>query len=245
MAALLFVTLEEVLDNFYEDTYMLLNNDDRDIDIFAAVSAFMRRNLERNQDFYEAIIPLYSLDEFRCHFRMSRGTVELLCREIAGTRLIPPGNRFGRAAIPLEKQVLTFIWFISNKEVMRSVSDRFNVTLSSLERILFRVSRACVDLKQQYIKWPSGNEMHTIMNNFTNRGFPRIIGVIDGTHIRIRAPTKDPVAYINRKKFHSLNTQVVCDDNMIFRDVLVGWPAATKFPGDTHLIGDGGYPLKW
>ena len=65
-------------------------------------------------------------------------------------------THFGRAAIPFEKQVLTFIWFISNQEVMRSVSDRFNVTLSSLERILLRVSGACVDLKQQYIKWPSG-----------------------------------------------------------------------------------------
>ena len=55
--------------------------------------------------------------------------------------------------------------------------------------------------------------------------------------------------------------QIVCDDNMIFRDILVGWPgsvhdarvlrnsslsatAATKFPGNTHLLGDGGYPLK-
>ena len=50
--------------------------------------------------------------------------------------------------------------------------------------------------------------MHAIMENLENGAFPRIIGAIDGTHIRIRAPTKDPVAYINRKKFHSLNTQV-------------------------------------
>lgn len=50
--------------------------------------------------------------------------------------------------------------------------------------------------------------MYTIMENFSIGGFPRIIGVIDGTHIRIRAPTKNPNAYINRKKFHSLNTQV-------------------------------------
>lgn len=36
-----------------------------------------------------------------------------------------------------------------------------------------------------------------------------MIGVIDGTHIKIRAPEKKPEVYINRKKVHSLNFQVV------------------------------------
>ena len=55
------------------------------------------------------------------------------------------------------------------------------------------------------------DEMHEIMQNFeaqTVPGFPRIIGVIDGTHIRIKAPLKQPNAYFNRKKYHSFNTQV-------------------------------------
>ena len=47
---------------------------------------------------------------------------------------------------------------------------------------------------------------------------------------------------------------------MVFQDIVMGWPgsvhdsrvlrnsglyqtAAIKFPGDTHLLGDGGYPL--
>ena len=37
------------------------------------------------------------------------------------------------------------------------------------------------------------DEMREIMQNFeaqTVPGFPRIIGVIDGTHIRIKAPLK-------------------------------------------------------
>ena len=149
--------LEEVLDSFDKDMQLLLDSDDdRDVDIIAAICTFMRRNLERNQFFYEEVVPSYLLDEFRSHFRMSRETVELLCREIAGTGRIPPGNGSGRVVIPNQKQVLSFIWFISNMEVIRSVSDRFNVTLSSLERILFRVSGACIDLKQHYIKWPSG-----------------------------------------------------------------------------------------
>ncbi|XP_068712793.1 putative nuclease HARBI1 [Montipora foliosa] len=161
-------------------------------------------------------------------------------------------------------EVLIFVWFISNLEAMRSVSDRFDVTLSSLERILKRVTEAIVVLRREYIKWPRDDEMEVIMQNFelqTLPGFPRIIGVINGTHIRIKPPVKQPEAYVNRKKFHSFNTQLVCDDNMIFRDVLVGWPgsvhdsrilrnsslsatATNKFPGVSHLLGDGGYPLK-
>ena len=57
---------------------------------------------------------------------------------------------------------------------------------------------------------PAGNEMNEIMQNFEAKGlpgFPRIMGVIYGTHIDIRAPTRQPHAYVNRKKFHSLVTQ--------------------------------------
>lgn len=55
-------------------------------------------------------------------------------------------------------------------------------------------------------------------------------------------------------------SQVVCDDNMIFRDAITGWPGSVhdsrvlknsnicatssqKFSRDHHLLGDGGYPL--
>lgn len=39
-------------------------------------------------------------------------------------------------------------------------------------------------------------------------GFPKTIGAIDGTHIRIDAPKENPVDYINRKGFHSIQLQV-------------------------------------
>ena len=37
---------------------------------------------------------------------------------------------------------------------------------------------------------------------------PTVIGIIDGTHIRIRAPMKNPEVCVNSKRFHSLNVQV-------------------------------------
>lgn len=103
--------------------------------------------------------------------------------------------------------------------------------------------------------------MNAIKAAFEEGGFPGVVGLIDGTHISIRAPMEEPEAYINRKKFHSINVQVICDENMVFTNVLAGWPgsvhdsrvlrnstvyntAANKFSENTHLLGDGGYPLQ-
>ena len=55
------------------------------------------------------------------------------------------------------------------------------------------------------------SEMSEIMGHFEAQGhpgFPRIIGIIDGTHIIIKAPLRQPDAYVNRKKFHSIVAQV-------------------------------------
>ena len=68
--------------------------------------------------------------------------------ETGATARVPEGNAFGRAPIPLQQQVLAFVWFISNSEVICTVSDRFDVTMSSMDKIIRRVSRACMDMTQ-------------------------------------------------------------------------------------------------
>ena len=40
-------------------------------------------------------------------------------------------------------------------------------------------------------------------------GHPNIIGCIDGTHVRIQAPSTNEHEYVNRKNFHSINVQVI------------------------------------
>jgi hypothetical protein len=105
MAVQTFV-LEQLLDeSLYEE--MLLNCDDEDINIIVATRMFMRRDLHRNESFCEVVVPSYSIDEFKCHFRMCRATLEILCRETAATGMIPQARNFGRPPIPLENQVLS------------------------------------------------------------------------------------------------------------------------------------------
>ena len=72
------------------------------------------------------------------------------------TGRIPLDNNSGRLAIPPAKQVLAFLWSIGNQEPARAVADGFNITISSVNRILIRLSQAVVDLSGHYIKWPDG-----------------------------------------------------------------------------------------
>ena len=91
--------------------------------------------------------------------------------------------------------------------------------------------------------------------------FPGVIRCIDGTHSPVTAPPIDEYAYVNRKNFHSINVQAVCDANMIFLDVVAKWPGShhdsfiqqasglhEKFERDSFVNGwllkDSGYPLR-
>ena len=45
-------------------------------------------------------------------------------------------------------------------------------------------------------------------------GFPNVVGAVDGTHIRIQAPTQNEDDYVNRKGYHSINVQVCVQCNV-------------------------------
>ena len=67
------------IDELFKDDLNMMEDEDDTI-VFSAISTFMRKDLQRNENFCEAVLPRFSLDEFRGHFRMIRGTMEVLCR---------------------------------------------------------------------------------------------------------------------------------------------------------------------
>ena len=145
----------ESFDDSEVNTNDVLSEDD-DIIFFSVASCYMRRNLNRVIEYFENTIPAYFSDEFKGNFRMTRETCELFLREVMPTGRIPVGNGSGRAAIPPAKQVLCFLWSMANQEPARAVADRFDITLSSVDRVLKRVSQAAIDLSGQFIRWPNG-----------------------------------------------------------------------------------------
>ncbi|XP_033755754.1 putative nuclease HARBI1 [Pecten maximus] len=91
-------------------------------------------------------------------------------------------------------------------------------------------------------------------------GMPQVLGYIDGTFVRISTPRENEPDYVNRKGFHSLNVQMVCNNNFIITNCVARWPGSCHdsrvfresqlchdFENDLYsgfMLGDPGYPCR-
>lgn len=99
-----------------------------------------------------------------------------------------------------------------------------------------RVLDFLLSISEREIRWPNDEEAARNKRAFralgrcdgVEAGLPDVIGAIDGCHVRITRPTVCEEDYYNRKKFHSIILPDVCDADMVFTDVFVG------FPGRAH-----------
>lgn len=70
--------------------------------------------------------------------------------------------------------------------------------------------------------------IQTILDFHTIARFPKVIGAIDGTHIRILSPGGEEAEnFRNRKGYFSLNVQVICNSDYIINDVVARWPGSS------------------
>ncbi|KAJ0169579.1 hypothetical protein K1T71_014764 [Dendrolimus kikuchii] len=156
------------------------------------------------------------------------------------------------------------------KELQREVDIKgaFNLLISATRtagvskasacRIVRDVSSAIAALYNRYIYMHSNTEI----DFYAIARFPRVLGTLDGTHIRIQSPCSQiGEEFRNRKGYFSLNIQAVCNANLQFMNVVARWPGsahdATIFNnselraqcesgifGNKWLLGDSAYPLK-
>ncbi|KAF2895815.1 hypothetical protein ILUMI_10362 [Ignelater luminosus] len=152
---------------------------------------------------------------------------------------------------------MIMIWYLGNLE---------SLSKSTCWAVLYRMCKLLLEINahHQIIAWPSQAKAETIIGKFKRRyGMPGIIGAVDGTHIRINAPKEHHCSYINRKNYHSILLQGVCDSDLLFVDIYTGQPRSVHdatlfkksdlynriptnnidFLNNTHIIGDKAYPL--
>ena len=93
---------------------------------------------------------------------------------------------------------------------------------STVSRIVRRVTLALSRRVDQFIRFPQmQEERNNAKQGFYNiANFPCAIGCIDATHIRIIAPTENKWDFVNRKRYHSINVQGICDHKGNFNHIL-------------------------
>ncbi|KAF0701755.1 putative nuclease HARBI1, partial [Aphis craccivora] len=127
-----------------------------------------------------------------------------------------------------------------------------------------KMNIALAILRPKFINMPSNaNAISDLQNRFYFKAkFPRCIGAIDCTHIKISSPGgEDAENYRNRKNFFSINVQTISDDKLMIRDIVARWPGSShdstiffnssifrrlesKEFGNGLIVGDGGYAVK-
>jgi|SRR6218665_298546 len=89
-------------------------------------------------------------------------------------------------------------------------AELVGVSQQTAGRTVSRVTKAILRLMPKWVKLPCQEEADVTKTKFYQMGgFPNVIGCVDGTHVRILAPTENEHEYVNRKSFHSINVQVI------------------------------------
>lgn len=144
-----------------------------------------RRQHITSSNYFEVTVPMYSLDDFKAHFRMSRESVEKLKSNLSTSYI----DVKGRTKISLEKGILISIWTLANRESYRSIADRFGMHKGHAHTVVLKICKMISRISDKYIVWPTGTEAMNNVNGFNNlRGnvsFPNVFGCVDGTHILI------------------------------------------------------------
>ncbi|XP_041349161.1 uncharacterized protein LOC121368490 [Gigantopelta aegis] len=138
-------------------------------------------------------------------------------------------------ALSPELQVVIALRYFASGSFLQVVGDTFGLDKSTVSRVIFDVAGALCDLRNNFITWPVEQQhLSKVKKGFYELGgFPGVIGAVDGTHVRLQAPSDNEPAFVNRKGYHSINIQAICDDEGRFTNIVAKWPGSTH---DSHVF---------
>ena len=197
-------------------------HDKRLFSIFCAHLCFSeRRKAVRIEGYAEAVVPRYDFTEFQSHFRLSVETFEQLVVELGICPKLPTGPQYGgKEPISVEKHLLITLWVLGNQESIRSVSNRFNVTKSSMFNCVNRVCRALENnIQARLLFGQPKNELRWLWTVF---------GITEGCQVwEVRSMAFNPLIMALPHKFSSLENRTACPSSAKNREFIVtliaGW----------------------
>lgn len=200
--------------------------------------------------------------DFKMRFRFSKTAVQEMVHIFHLNNFHHNTNR-NLPVTPIMQLLITLRFFATGC-FQQVLGDHVNIHKSTVSRIITRITAQIASHARDYIKMPRRREamLESMSNFYRVCGFPRIVGCIDCTHIKILSPGgENAEIYRNRKGWFSINVQAVCDTQLQIRDIVARWPGSvhdsTIFNSSAlraqfeageflhgWLLGDSGYACK-
>uniref|UniRef100_A0A3B3RIH0 Putative nuclease HARBI1 n=1 Tax=Paramormyrops kingsleyae TaxID=1676925 RepID=A0A3B3RIH0_9TELE len=161
-------------------------------------------------------------------------------------------------ALTIEHTVCLALRYFASGQFMYSIGDTEHLSKNNVCRAVRKVVLAQSKLLDAFVVFPGHLSALRNKEGFhAIAGFPRVLGIIDCTHIPISAPLGEHEGdYVNRKSIHSINVQMTCDHQLMVTSLDARWPGSVhdsrifresilsqRFEeGKGMLLGDRGYP---
>ena len=181
----------------------------------------------RNQNFFEDLMQSRDLiGLWPNYFRVEKTSFDRICDLVREKMTKEETNM--RRTIPLEKRVAIGLYRLASGDTFIRISYAFGIGTSTAHTICSEFEQALTDIRDDHIHFPSNDlEISLEIDKFEEKyNFPQIAGIVDGSHIPIRAPFTNKVDYYNRKQIYSVNLQVIANADLEILHASVGYPGS-------------------
>ena len=186
-------------------------------------------SFQKNEKWWEEIVPAMTPKQFKENFRVERSTFLILVEQM-GPHLRKINTNF-RCSISIEKKICCALYTLGSSSEFRTVGNLFGIGKSTAAEILHHFCEVMVDLFfYRLIKFPNTRQEidETIEGFLTKSGYPMCLGSLDGTHLSVKPPTGFESDYFNYKKFFSIIMLAVVNAELKFTYVNVGAPGRSN-----------------
>ncbi|XP_005994811.1 putative nuclease HARBI1 [Latimeria chalumnae] len=165
-------------------------------------------------------------------YRLNTEAIRDLC-EVLKTDL--ESATFRSHALPVHVKVTAALNFYALGTFQTPAGDAAGISQSSMSRCVSQVTAALVRRANGYIRFPTSRQQQQRVKQefYLKAGFPNVLGAVDCMHVALRPPADHEDRFRNRKQFHSMNMQVVCDANCRITHVVANFPGSAQ---DSYVL---------
>lgn len=221
------------------------------------IVVYRRQRIFRPRTEFDTFENTYEYNE---RFRLSFQKFQMVLENIVP--FLQHETARNHALTPKQQLQIALHWLGTGAQ-FHAIADMHGVSKSSVCRAIQNVVHGINNnLFHVLVQWP--NNVYEIIQKFSDRsGMPLVCGAIDGTLIKIDAPSAHEPAFVDRNGKHSLNVMLVCGPDCTFYFCNANWPGSVndarvlrrsslytrmeqgwRPAPDAVLIGDSIYPLR-